>query len=87
MAAIPFLLLGAIMVLRGSIYIRWPDGKLAQKRRERNQRVGFSTDMGAFGRRVRRLGFFVALVGAFIIGWEQAEDPPKKSPDKVDPSP
>jgi hypothetical protein len=61
--------LGALMALRGAIYVWRPTGAMAQKRRRVNLQRGFTTDMAAFGVRVRRLGVLVLLTGLFVIGW------------------
>jgi hypothetical protein len=66
---IPFVLLGLTMMTRGWIYTLRPDGKMAEKRKRRNLRVGFSTDMKLFGRRVRRIGLMLALIGGALVGW------------------
>ena len=68
-AGIPFILLGLTMMTRGWIYTLRPDGKMAEKRKRRNLRVGFSTDMKVFGRRVRRIGLMLAIVGGALVGW------------------
>ena len=67
--AAPFLLLGVTMWTRGLIYTLRPDGKMAEKRKRRNLRVGFPTDMVLFGRKVRRLGFLIAIISAGAIAW------------------
>lgn len=68
--AIPFLLLGLTMYTRGLIYTLKPDGKMAEKRKRRNLKVGFTTDMKIFGRKVRRLGFMLTLVSLGMIAWQ-----------------
>ncbi len=68
-AGIPVLALGLLMMTRGWIYTLRPEGKMAEKRKRKNLRVGFSTDMKVFGRRVRRLGLLIALVGGALVGW------------------
>ena len=66
----PLALLGLTMMVRGWIYTVRPDGPTAAKRKKRNLQRGFTTDMKLFGRKVRRLGLMVLLLGAFLIGWE-----------------
>lgn len=66
----PLLVLGLVMMTRGWIYTLWPNGRVAEKRKRRNLRVGFTTDMKLFGRKVRRLGLMVALVGGALSGWD-----------------
>lgn len=68
-AGVVLLCVGGLMMLRGSIY-RWrPDGAMAEKRRRKNLRYGMTTDMSAFGGRVRRTGYMVALAGAWLVAW------------------
>ena len=64
--------LGALMALRGAIYVWRPQGAMAQKRRRVNLQRGFTTDMAAFGVRVRRLGVLVLLTGLFVLGWHNS---------------
>jgi len=70
---IPFALLGTTMMVRGWVYTLQPDGAMAQKRKKRNLKVGFTTDMKVFGRKVRRLGLMLLLAGAVMIGFARAE--------------
>jgi hypothetical protein len=70
---IPLLLLGLTMMLRGWIYTLRPDGKMAEKRKRRNLKVGFTTDMKLFGRKVRRLGLMLAIVGGGLLSWKLSE--------------
>ncbi len=70
---VPFALLGAIMMVRGWVYTLRPDGAMAQKRKKRNLKVGFTTDMKIFGRKVRRLGLMLLLGGAVMIGFSRAQ--------------
>ena len=73
------LLLGVTMFTRGLIYTLKPEGKMAEKRRRRNLKVGFTTDMKLFGRKVRRLGFLLSLIGAGLIGWRLSAEPEKEA--------
>lgn len=66
---IPLLLLGLTMLARGWIYTLKPNGKMAEKRKRRNLKVGFTTDMKLFGRKIRRLGLLLALGGSGLVGW------------------
>ena len=68
-AGIPILVFGLLMMTRGWIYTLRPDGKMAEKRKRRNLKVGFTTDMKLFGRKVRRLGLMIAIVGGALVGW------------------
>lgn len=70
---VPLVLFGLLMMARGWIYTFRPDGKMAQKRKRRNLKVGFTTDMALFGRKVRRLGLLVALAGGAMVGWAVSE--------------
>jgi hypothetical protein len=65
----PILLVGLLMLTRGLIYTFNPNGKMAEKRKRRNLKVGFTTDMKLFGRKVRRLGLMIAIVGGAMVGW------------------
>jgi hypothetical protein len=67
---IPLLLLGATMMTRGWIYTLRPDGAMAEKRKKVNLKRGFTTDMKLFGRKVRRLGLMLVLVGGTLVGWQ-----------------
>ena len=66
----PLALLGLTMMARGWIYTVRPDGPIAAKRKKRNLQRGFTTDMKLFGRKVRRLGLMLLLLGGFLIGWQ-----------------
>ena len=66
----PIALLGLMMLARGWIYTLKPNGKMAEKRKRRNLKVGFTTDMKLFGRKIRRLGLLVSIVGSGLIGWQ-----------------
>lgn len=67
---IPLALLGLTMMTRGWIYTIWPEGKVAEKRKRKNLKVGFTTDMKLFGRKVRRVGLLTAIVGFGLVGWD-----------------
>jgi hypothetical protein len=71
--AFPLLALGLTMMTRGWIYTLRPDGKIAQKRKRRNLKRGFTTDRLVFGRKVRRLGLLISLVAGGLIGWTLTE--------------
>lgn len=70
---VPVLVFGLLMMARGWIYTFRPDGKMAQKRKRRNLKVGFTTDMALFGRKVRRLGLLITLAGGAVVGWSLSE--------------
>ena len=75
----PILLFGLLMLTRGWVYTLSPNGKMAEKRKRRNLKVGFTTDMKLFGRKVRRLGLLIALVGGGMIGWHLSEGAPAEA--------
>lgn len=72
-----FLLLGLTMWTRGMIYTLRPDGKIAEKRKKKNLKYGFTTDMKVFGRKVRRLGFMIVLVGGGMVAWHFSGEVPE----------
>lgn len=61
--------LGLTMWTRGMIYTLRPQGKIAEKRKRKNLKYGFTTDMKVFGRKIRRLGFMLALFGSLAAAW------------------
>lgn len=67
--AAPLLLLGVTMWIRGMVYTLKPEGSMAQKRKRRNLKLGFTTDMKIFGRKVRRLGFMISIVAGGLLAW------------------
>lgn len=69
---IPLSLLGLTMMVRGWVYTLRPDGPMAAKRKKVNLKRGFTTDMKVFGRKVRRLGLILMLLGAFLVGWQRS---------------
>ena len=69
------LLLGLTMLTRGWIYTLKPNGKMAEKRKRRNLKVGFTTDMKLFGKKIRRLGLLVMIVGSGLVGWHLTATP------------
>ena len=69
----PVLVYGLLMLTRGWIYTVRPEGKVAQRRKRRNLKLGFTTDMALFGRKVRRLGLLIALAGGAMVGWAMSE--------------
>lgn len=72
---IAVLVLGLTMLLRGWIYTLKPNGRMAEKRKRRNLKVGFTTDMKLFGRKIRRLGLLLALGGSGMVGWHLSAAP------------
>jgi hypothetical protein len=82
-----FLFVGGVMMFRGWNYSLRPDGPRALKRKARNVELGFPTDMKLFGRKVRRLGTIVFLVGAALASiplWSGA--PPAPAQDAPPPA-
>ncbi len=71
---VPCVLLGLTMMTRGWVYTLRPDGAMAAKRKKVNLKRGFTTDMKVFGRKVRRLGLMLALVGGLVVGWQRSHD-------------
>lgn len=63
------LVLGLPFLIRGWIFFLKPEGKISQQAKERNLRLGLETDMKRWGRRVRRFGFLLVLVGAGLTFW------------------
>ena len=61
--------LGLTMWTRGMIYTLRPQGKIAEKRKRKNLKYGFTTDMKLFGRKIRRLGFLLTLFGSLAVAW------------------
>ncbi len=68
------LALGLLMYVRGLIYSMRPDGPMAKKRQKKNLKYGMSTDMLVFGKKVRRLGFMIALGGGIALAYLHAGD-------------
>lgn len=62
-------LLGLPFFVRGWIFTLRPDGSVAANAKERNLRLGLETDMKKWGRRVRRLGLILLLIGGALIAW------------------
>jgi hypothetical protein len=70
---LPLFLLGAVMMVRGWVYTLQPEGSMALKRKKVNLKRGFTTDMKVFGRKVRRLGLMLTMVGALLLGWYRSQ--------------
>lgn len=77
---LPILLFGLLMLTRGWVYTLKPNGKMAEKRKRRNLKVGFTTDMKLFGRKIRRLGLLIVIVGSGMIGWHLSATPTESAP-------
>jgi hypothetical protein len=60
-------LVGLVMMGRGWSYSLAPEGPRALKRKAKNIQMGFATDMRLFGRKVRRLGTILVVVGAVLV--------------------
>jgi hypothetical protein len=76
--AAPLLALGLTMYTRGLIYTLRPKGRMAEKRKKRNLKVGFTTDMEVFGRKVRRVGFLLSLVAGGLLAWDLSGEQQKE---------
>lgn len=63
------LLLGLPFLVRGWIFFLRPEGAVSLKAKERNLRLGLETDMKAWGRRVRRFGFLLCVIGGALTAW------------------
>ena len=61
-------LLGLVMSIRGWVYSLKPEGAMARKRQQKNMRLGFTSDMKIFGRKIRRLGYILMALSGFW-GW------------------
>lgn len=85
---LPLFLLGATMMVRGWVYTLQPEGSMALKRKKVNLKRGFTTDMKVFGRKVRRLGLMMTMVGALLLGWyrSQAIDSVTVPPEEESPT-
>ncbi|MEW5854627.1 MAG: hypothetical protein AB2A00_37980 [Myxococcota bacterium] len=66
-----FLFFGLIMMFRGWTYTLRPDGPMALKRKAKNLQLGFPTDMRVWGRKVRRVGTILGVIGGamFSSNW------------------
>jgi hypothetical protein len=62
-------LLGLPFLVRGWIFSLKPDHPTSLKAKERNMRMGLETDMKAWGRRVRRFGTILVVIGAGLAAW------------------
>lgn len=60
-------LLGLPFFIRGLIFSLKPEHPVSLKARERNLRLGLEINMKVWGRKVRRLGFLILLVGGVLI--------------------
>jgi len=84
---IPFVLLGLTMMIRGWSYTVKPDGAMALKRKKVNLKRGMTTDMKVFGRKVRRMGLMLTLIGSVLIGWHQSHQDDGAAPASASSSP
>jgi hypothetical protein len=62
---------GAVMMFRGWNYYLHPEGPRALQRKAKNVELGFPTDMKVFGKKVRRLGTILTVLGLGVgsIPW------------------
>lgn len=61
--------LGLPFLVRGWIFSLRPQHAISRRARERNLRLGLEPDMHRWGRRVRRVGLCVVIVGAAWLSW------------------
>ena len=66
-----FVLLGAPFLIRGLVFTLKPEHPASLKARERNLRMGLEADIKVWGRKVRRFGLLLVLVGGTLVffGW------------------
>lgn len=81
-----FIALGFTMWARGMIYTLRPQGKIAEKRKRKNLKYGFTTDMKVFGRKIRRLGFMLTLLGALAVAWTTSGEVEESLAQAADPT-
>jgi hypothetical protein len=62
-------LLGLPFLIRGWIFTLKPESRLSINAKERNLRLGLETDMKVWGRKVRRMGLLIVMVGGGLIAW------------------
>jgi hypothetical protein len=64
-------LLGLPFLIRGWVFSLRPEHPWSLQARERNLRLGLEVDMKKWGRRVRRLGFILEVIGLTLayFGW------------------
>ncbi len=63
------LLFSMPFLVRGWIFFLKPEHPLSLQAKERNLRMGLETDMKKWGRKVRRFGFLLFLVGSGLSCW------------------
>ncbi len=68
-AGILISLLGLPFLIRGWIFSLKPEGQISLNAKERNLRMGLETDMKKWGRKVRRMGLLICIVGGALIAW------------------
>lgn len=61
--------LGLPFLIRGWIFSLKPEGSISLAAKERNLRLGLETDMKKWGRKVRRLGLMIVVLGGGLIAW------------------
>jgi hypothetical protein len=62
-------ILGLPFLVRGWIFSTKPDHPISLNARERNMRMGLETDLKLWGRKVRRFGTLLSLIGLAIVAW------------------
>ena len=63
------LLVGVPFLIRGWIFTLRPEGATSNQAKERNLRLGLETDMKKWGRRVRRFGLLLTVIGGALTAW------------------
>lgn len=66
------ILFGLPFLIRGWLFSLKPDHKWTLQARERNLRLGLEADMVRWGRRVRRLGLLLLIIGGTLAGFGYA---------------
>jgi hypothetical protein len=64
-----FIVLGLPFFIRGLIFSTKPDHQMTRQAKERNLRLGLETDMLTWGRKVRRFGFLLLVIGATLAAF------------------
>ncbi|MBI4820927.1 MAG: hypothetical protein HY791_31980 [Deltaproteobacteria bacterium] len=63
---------GLPFFVRGLIFTRRPDHRLTLKAKQRNLRLGLDSDMTRWGKRIRRFGFLMMVVGGTLAAFGAA---------------
>ncbi len=63
------ILFGMPFLVRGWLFSLKPEHPMTLKARERNLRLGMEVDMVRWGRRVRRFGLLLVIIGGVLVGF------------------